>query len=240
MPTVNYPFDTTGIAATNLVTGELDTVTEVNAAPYRILIPSFAPFYLHNLLIEHINELGVAQPLIEGVDFYATLPYMAATRSTGKPVYGGLSILSELPQGTIRLQYQTVGGTWCADRDYVYNQLLTDLYNPRTAWWDQLTNVQDLFPPTVHEQPIGDVMGHEAILAVLGQIREAIITNPNTVPAFFFEHVLNLGNPHQLSKLDIGLEKVANYELATDEEVIGRVVTDKYVTLRQVLMLLNP
>lgn len=239
MNTASYPFDTTGLAPSNLVQNELHTLTEVNSAPYRILIPSFAPFYLHNLRVEYIGTTGEVRVLNEGVDYYCVLPYMTASRSVGKSLYGGLAFNSNLVQGTIRLQYQTLGGSWCADRNYVYEQLLSAHYNRRTTWWDSVTNVQDTFPPTDHNHDVGDVEGHTELLAKLDQIRVAILQSPNLVPAQYLAHILEKGNAHDLNKSDIGLGEVSNLPLATDEEVLSRIPSDKYVTLRQILLLLS-
>lgn len=238
MSEISYPFDTTGTASTNLVTGELHTLTEVNSAPYRILIPTFAPFYLNNLQVEHVSILGQATPLNEGVDFYPSLPYMAAQRSTGRAVYGGLAMISDIPQGTIRLRYQTVGGEWCADRDHVYNMLLTMAYNERLTWWDRITNVQELFPPTEHTNDATDIEGHHALLAKMENIVQAILTRTDNAPASYVAHLLAQGNVHGLTKQDLELEKVSNLPMATDAEVMSREPVDKYITLRQLLMLL--
>ena len=242
MPEVQYPFDPSGTASTNLVTGELRTLTEVNAAPYRIFIPSHAPFYLNNLLLEHINEQGVATTLVEGIDYYPVLPYMAASRSIGQSIYGGLSIISTLAQGVVRLQYQTLGGSWTADPDYVYNQLLTSVYNNRTTWWDRLTNVQQIFPPMDHEHVADDIEGHQALLEKLDTIREAILNQPNTIPellAKFLAHIEEEGNVHNLHKNDIDLGHVENLPFATDQEVLELKEENRYISLRQVVLLLK-
>lgn len=237
MTTPTYPFDTTGTAASNLVSGELHTLTEVNSAPYRILIPTCAPFYVNNQLLEHIGADGTVTPLAEGVDFYNVLPYMAAQRSIGRPIYGGMAMISSLPQGTIRIRYQTLGGTWCADADHVYARLLESVFNQRMTWWDTITNVQDLFPPTEHTNDLGDLTGIPEILAKLEAIRVALLT-PRAPDPSLPAHLLASGNVHHLTLSDLGLDQLANLPLATDEEVLTKTPVDKYLTLRQLLLLL--
>lgn len=239
MTTATYPFDTTGTASTNLVKGELHTLTEVNAAPYRVLIPTAAPFYLPNLKLEYIDQTGVARDLIEGVDYYNTLIYMAASRSTGRPCYGGWEIINSLLNGTIHPQYQTVGGDWVADRDYVYQQLLEKAKNPRIVYWDDITNVQQLFPPTEHSQPADSFEGHQALLASLEGIRQAILEAPTNVPGEFMAHINAKGNVHGLTKTDLGLQDLTVLPLSTDQEVLALADVDKYFTLAQLGKLLK-
>lgn len=238
--TVNYPFDGTGNAESNLVTNELHTLTEVNNTAYRILIPTFAPFYLNNLKVEHIDISGNANPLTEAVDYYPVLPYMAATRSTGQFVYGGIAINNAIVEGTIRLaSYQTLGDKWCADAQYVYARLLESVYNKRTVWWDTLSNVQETFPPVAHTHDAMDFNGLQDVLASLSALRAAILQAPNNIPASYAAHLLNKNNVHEVTKDQVGLGDVQNIPLATDQEVAARLPVDKYVTLRQVLYLLG-
>lgn len=238
MSQVIYPFDPTGQAPSNYVTGEVHTLTEINAAPYRILIPRFAPFYLNNLSVTHINVDGTTNEMIEGVDYYAAIPYMSASRSTGKSVYGGLAIINNIANGGVRVEYQTVGSKWCADTEYVYQQLLEQAYNPRTTWWDHLTNVQEIFPPTDHLQNIEDLCGIDELIQRLTEIRQAILEKPVSAPGEMIAHML-ARNPHNLTLEDMGGKNAAYLDVATDQEVLQRARVDKAITLRQLIMLLS-
>lgn len=236
-----YPFDPTGTSPDSLVENELHTLTEINDITYRILIPTFSPFYLYNLEVVHVDSLGNETPLTEGVDYNPALPYMAASRGVGKFLYGGLAFINTYTNGVIKLKYQTLGGEWCADANYVYEQLVDYVYNPRTVWWDQLTNVQDLFPPIPHDEDAADFYGHEALLTALEGIRLAIL-NQNIAGQLgtVFAHLLNQNNPHQVHKGQIGLADVENLGLATDQECLDRVEANKYITLSQVVRYFSP
>lgn len=238
MSEVTYAFDPTGRDAANLVTDEMHVLTEVNAAPYRILIPTFAPFYSYNLKVEHIDIQGNVRLLSEGVDYYLALPYVDATRSTGKAVYGGIPIINSFADGAIRLQYQTVGGPWCADIDYVYARLIEQVYNPRATWWDGLTNVQDNFPPLPHDHGIDDLYQVEVLFQTLTGIRDAILQAPSNVPGQIIAHMLDR-SIHPSTPEDLGLGPAATLDVATDSEVMSHAPVDKVITLRQVLLLLG-
>lgn len=235
---VTYQFDPTGRSPDNLVQNEMHVVTDVNSAPYRILIPTFAPFYSNNLKVEHIDQLGVVSELHEGVDYYLALPYMDASRSTGKSVYGGIPIINQYADGAIRLTYQTVGGPWCADIAYVYARLLEHIFNPRTTWWDTLTNVQDKFPPLPHDHTVDDLYQVDILFQRLIDIRDAILQAPQNVPGAYIAHMLDDAK-HPTTPEAFGFGPAAKLDLATDQEVLNRSMVDKVITLRQVLLLLN-
>lgn len=238
-PVVSYPFDDTGTAVTNRVTNESHTVTEVNAAPYRILIPVFAPFYLENFSLSYIDSLGVEHSLNETEDYGFTLPFLAASRSTGKFLYGGVEIYNERVNGTIRFNsYQTVGGVWNVDRNAVYNRLLESVYNHRTVYWDQVSGVYEIFPPTIHQQDAESFTGHEEILKALALISKAISEKQIPIPADFYQHITQ-DNAHNVSASTVGLGNVVNLRMATDQEVKDHVPVDAYVTLRQLALFFN-
>lgn len=236
---VSYPEDLNAELESNFIHDELHTITAVNAAPCRILIPKLAPFYVNNFSMKHIDSLGVEHPLTEGVDYYFALPYIAATRSTGKQVYGGIPVITTRTSGVISLDYRIIGGPWCANIDLVYLQLLETVFNPRVTWWDKLTNVQALFPPTDHGQSLDDVQGIETLYSHFLAIRDAILQAPQLAPAQYIAHLISHGNPHGTTLEDLGAKEAAKLELATDEEVMLRRSVEKAVTLRQILQLLG-
>lgn len=233
-----YPLDTTGLEPSNRIQGEVHTLTKVNASPYRILIPDFAPFYLNNLSVIHVALNGDETPLFEGIDYYVGLPYVAATRAIGKPVYGGLPIITELAQGTIKLGYQAVGGEFACDAAFVYERLLSTVYNPRTTWWDTLTNVQELFPAVDHDHTLDDLEQVNVLFQNLENIRQAILQAPTNVPGSYIAHMV-ARNPHGLTKEDLGCTPAASAGMSTDQEVVLGTAGDKLLTYRQTMLLLR-
>lgn len=238
MSDVVYGFDPTGRAAENKVQNELHTLAAVNAAPSRIIIPTFAPFYANGHLVEHIALNGTVTELHEGVDYYLALPYMDATRSTGKSLYGGIPIINSFADGGIRITYQTVGDKWCCDVDYVYARLAETIFNPRMTWWDKLTNVQDLFPPMDHDHSLDDVYQITVLFDRLTEIRDAILQAPTNVPGSYIAHMLDKSK-HPSSLQDLGVPADAIVDPATDYEVVNKLGVDKSITLRQLILFMN-
>lgn len=239
MPNVSYPLDTTGISPDNLVQNELHTVTEVNDVTYNLLVPVFAPFYLDNQELVHIAQDGTERILTPDVDYYASLPYLAASNSIGKMLYGAWSINTKFAEGTIKVQYQTLGDKWCADANYVLEVLTAKAYNPRTVVWDVLTNVQDLFPPINHDQNLQYVYDSGDFVEKLNRIADAILQRGSGGSGLgYVNHFDDKNNPHETTKAQVGLSDVDNYATLTEAEVTGGDTgIDKHVLLSQLFRL---
>lgn len=169
-----YVFDPVGNLPTNLIVDELHTLTEINDLTYRIIIPEFSPFYTNNLMVKY-NDGTNDTILQEGIDYVLCLPYLGASRSIGSMIYGGISFNFAAPNGTIKITYQTLGGDWIADPDYVYEKLVNIVYNPRVTVWDVLTNVQETFPPVNHDHSLDYIYDIGDILLKMQEIADAII-----------------------------------------------------------------
>lgn len=177
--TVTYNLDLTGISPDNLIENEQHTLTEVNNQTYRTIVPEFAPFYLDNFTLRHLDDEGNITNLVEGVDFYLSLPYIGASRSIGKMLYGGITMNTDFVNGLIMANYQTLGGTWNADAGYVLNMLAEHIYNPRIVVWDQVTNIQETFPPTNHDQSLDYIYGYQELINAINAMAASIANGPN-------------------------------------------------------------
>lgn len=174
---VTYPLDTSGVNPNNLVTGELHTVSGSQFRDYFFVVPQFTPFFTDNFSAS-ITSNGVTRPLVEHIDFSFCLSYVTGTRTTGKAMYGGITLHNLEMDGIITLNgYQTIGGDQVADRLYILNYLAEKAYNPRTTIWDIITNVPNAFPPVPHYQDYDEFKGQEAVVEKLEAIRAAIATN---------------------------------------------------------------
>lgn len=186
----SYVLDITGTLLANKIVDEPHTLTEINSTTYDILVPDFAPFYLDNLALKHVADNGTVTPLSQGIHYNVCLPYAAATRSIGKPIYGGLSINDKPLNGHIQVTYQTLGGDWTADKAFVLTRLYESIHNPRTAYWDTITNIQDLFPPINHNQNFDYVFGHQELIDAVNDLIAAVQARPMTAVPLSHTHPL--------------------------------------------------
>lgn len=227
-----YPFDPTGSSASNLVVDEQNIVNANQYLNYYIVIPKFAPFFTNNVIVKYQDQNGIITTLTKGVDYDFVLPYIGATRGLGLPVYGGVVFYNLTLNGLVSLTYQTIGGEWTTDPNFVLGVLAQKAYNPRTIIWDVLTNVPSCFPPSVHYQPYDDIQGQSEVVTAILSIRDAIANKGNPL-GDLAPHIADYNNPHQVTADQVNLGNVSNLALAQDTEVLVAAPVDKYITLRQ-------
>lgn len=241
MPTYAYPEDTTGLAPSNKVVNEPQTLTVENHLTYRTIIPTFAPFYLNNLELRHVVG-NSSVPLVKDVDYTVCLPYLGASDMVGKLIYGGLNILNNNLQGTILVTYQTLGGKWVADPAWIAERLADIIHNVRVVAWDQITNVQEIFPPLDHTQPYTDLTGHKELIDKVDEVRQAIVDVGQNGNPSLAAHILDQ-NAHNPTKAIVGLGLVSNIATASDQEMLdtyaGTLTDPRHLTARQIIDLIR-
>lgn len=107
--TVTYPFDPTGHAASNKITGERQILTPPDWSDFYFILPTASPYYADSLTMKLIPSGKV---LVEGVDYNPSHRFYDASIQTAKPVYGSISFLDKTLSGVIEYGYQTLGGDW--------------------------------------------------------------------------------------------------------------------------------
>lgn len=233
-----YPYDDTAQAPSNLVVAERHVVTEVNAQAYRLIIPAYAPFYLQNFKLVHVNGVGDRATLIEDVDYFPVMMYLGAMYGTGKAVYGGIVLVNEYASGRIEVDYQCVGGLWACDPNMVRQALIEGNYNPRVVGWDQVTNVQTTFPPLDHGHLLDDMTRITDVMEGLAALTEAIASGASVseLNARFLAWT-SLRNPSGLTLADLGVDAADFKEAASDQEVVSMNPVDKFISLKQMIQL---
>ncbi len=177
-PSVSYPFDATGLLASNLITNEQHVVNSFSYLGGYLIVPNFAPFFTNNFVLEYTDSSTPLKTLVLGQDYQFVLPYWAATRSIGEPVYGGILITGTALTGTCQMQYQTLGGMWTANVEYVLTQVMQEMGDPRSVIWDVLTNVQEIFPSVNFSNTIDTSSGVDNLVDQFFSLAAAIANKP--------------------------------------------------------------
>lgn len=220
MSDVMYPYDDTGRNPANLVTGELQVLTSVNNDPYRYLIPTFAPFYETNFKMFGKTPLGVEYELRRYVDFNFNMPFLGASRGNGAAVWAAISIIRADIQGPLRLEYQCLGGKYSADRNKVVVTIAENNYNPRRIAWDQVTSIQEFFPPSNHPMDLDYFTSYRDMIDAIDRLNTA--PGPDDVLRdLIWKHILDHNDPHKTLAL------LGDYAKKTDVAASVKVVSDR-------------
>lgn len=237
MPNVTYQFDSTGLNPDNLIKDEIHTLNSSNSNN-RIIIPKLAPFYLDNFKLYYLDVSSALIPLIENVDYQLVLPYVAASRSTGKMVYGGIVINNNSINGTVVLSYQIVGGNFIANSNLVMQQIMELNHNPKVTYWDAITNIQTQFPSIKHSLDANAIGNYKDLIDTINSLADSLVNrNPDNLPVI--KHLIDTDNPHHTTKEQIGLGNVPNLPIADQYDLDNLIEANKFITVGQALFLIN-
>jgi hypothetical protein len=208
---VSYPFDTTGLASSNLISNEQHVVTSYNYRNQYFVVPKSGPFFVDSLIVT-ANSNGVVRTLIEGVDYFGALPYLSAAKSIGKALYGAISLADLSITGLVSLRYQTLGGPWSFSDSFVLEKVANHFYNPTITSWEQVTALPEQFPVINHEWKVTDMVGETELVAAISGISDALAIQMANQGKM---HLEDFSNPHRVTKDQVGLNLVENFPPAT-------------------------
>lgn len=222
--TYAYPFDPSGLLASNLIDGERQVITPPNWSDFYIVIPEAAPFFREGLRLIHHPSGNI---LTEGVDYYCTHRFHDASLAIAKPVFGSITILNRSLEGVLELKYQTLGGEWTLSEQQISDILAEELANPRTTTWEQVVDLPREFPVIDHPWDLVDMVGASSVVEKLDEIAQAIRDNAEGATQ---SHINDTDNPHQVTKTQVGLGSVANYPPASEAEALDGTLANRYMT----------
>lgn len=233
-PPTAYPFDPTGQATTNLITGERQILTPPNWGQFYFILPLATPFFANNKFQAVLQPSG--KVLQEGVDFVYCYRFYDATYQSAAPVYGGLYFMDMTLSGVIELQYQTLGGDWTLNSAQIATVLANQLSNPIVTTWEEVVNVPYQFPPVAHQWDIIDMVGASDIVNVLNQMVTALQSTNNSALA---AHLADFNNPHRVTAAQVGLGNVVNYGVALASDAQSGSSATLYMTPATTLVEIN-
>ena len=234
MATVKYPYDPSGVLATNLIENEMRSVQPpANISQASLIIPVAAPFFVEGFEIYTAANKG-GKKLVEGKDYFITHQFVAGTMVTGKPIAGGICFTNSLYTGNVYLHYQTLGGEFVINDSALLESISKSLYaDVRFVRWDQLTGVPSSYPPNAHHQSVTRIVTFEDIQGELEKIAIALISagastgGTGNSDTLIRAHMAATTGAHTPGA--VGLANVANYPLATPEEALN-LGSDRYMS----------
>lgn len=170
MPNPNgYPLDLTAVASSNLIVDEVHTLTN---GPSRTFVPEAGPFYTDGLQLRHGVTNVLLQPM---VDYVVLHLHRAATRQAFKEVCAVVLIKNaNIP--SVKMRYQCIGGPYSETADVIRTLLAQyPINDPTMVGWGDIIGIPNQFTPSEHLHHFDELYGANAIVAVLEQIRIAIL-----------------------------------------------------------------
>lgn len=219
-----YPFDPYGNAPSNKITYERQTLQTPARDDYFFIIPQAAPFFVNSLVVRN-NATG--EEFIEGRDYVVGHYFVEAMHKTGKAIAGSIRFFNRNLTGVVSLDYQTIGGQWGFDDQAILEELSNKSLNPLTRAWAQIDTMPALFPPVPHDQSVDDLIGFEDVVESVGRVADAVQAADQGASE---NHLLDYDNPHQTTKVQVGLGLVANYAVASTLEAQEGTRSDRYMT----------
>lgn len=225
--TYAYPFDPTGTKATNKVSNEKQVITAPPWKDYNFIIPKFAPFFKDSMVIV---DQASGDTLVEGQDYLLGNRFLGASRSCAKMIFGSIYFLDKTRSGVVDMTYQTIGGEWTLDEAKIMEILDNRDRNPLIITWEQIANTPNLFPPIDHQWHLKDMVGMSKVVDALKNISQTILNTRQNLEQLFQDHLSNKNNPHETTKIHVGLGDVENFGIATMADAQDGTSNEVYMT----------
>jgi hypothetical protein len=261
LPIIRYTLDPTGLNPDNRVVGEIHNLT---SRDIRAVAPIYGAYYADSL---RVYDNSTDRLLARGTDYQCVELLQDASLKYGKEICLVLLILNKQTSNQVRINYQVLGGGFQNQADAlitIYENVIKD--NRPVEWINVLSKPAE-YPPSLHQHLINDVVGFQSLIHSIERVRNAIILSD--VPAFEAliqhvdeqveeikqilrehiynleidengeEHLVNIENPHNVTKAQIGLSEVENLGVVTIEEINEGIPIRKYVTYDMLLHILQ-
>lgn len=175
-PIIRYPLDSTGLSSTNLIQGEIHTLS---AYPIRVVAPTYGAYFTESLVITDVVN---ATTLIRGTHYSCVELLTNASADYGKEICYLILITDPSVSSTVSIRYQVLGGLYGNTTTAIanlYNLIQTD---SRPINWVSILNQPYAFTPTNHLHDLKDVYGFQYLVDSIERLRSAILVG--STPAF--------------------------------------------------------
>lgn len=169
MVTLPLPFDETGQLASNLV-HETQTLQSVNGVQHQFIVPDFAPFFKTGFSIYHVEGTRF---LTEGTDFFFSHWFEDADSNLADKVYSSVTLMDTTFTGTLKLQFQSLGGDFVTALTAAIENGFDTLLNLQSVRWEDIVT-PPTFPPTSHTHVVTDIEGVNRVIEEMTKIRQSI------------------------------------------------------------------
>lgn len=227
-----YPFDPSGLALSNKIPTESHTITPANGSDFRFIVPKASPYFVRSMVVKHP---GTGKTLQKGIDWVPGHRFVAASNTSPYPeVYGSILILDNTLSGTFKLEpYQTLGGEYTIDETTALELLANKLLDPRLTTWDKVVDAPLVYDVLTHLHHVSGSVGYDAMVTALQNLVTAFTLESSKLNDRISAHANNNLNPHNLSLVQLGIDRFANVYRESLENVLVGQGNINYVTAYQ-------
>lgn len=240
-----YPLDGTGLSPDNLVVGEEH---QLSNRAFRCVAPTYGGFFAESVVVV---DSATSMPLVHGLDYIFGELFEFPTGRYGKEIFG-LIVVTKPNVSKIAINYQCLGGDYSYSMDAIIAMIDNLNLGERPVEWGSIINRPALFDPATHFHDLGDVYGFEYVVHSLERLRQAILIGDvashdeiyryvdrvnaeqtaalNLVRQALVAHIADKGNPHQVTKAQVGLGNVNDYPMASIAEMDAGLSSQLYVS----------
>ena len=221
------------------MTSEVRTLTPNIGNKQNYLIFNTAPFLLDSLTITGTISsktfsglpIGSSTPLVLGVDYFPALQFNQATFELGQPVYGAISFVDPLLEGSVTLNYSALGNGYTLTGPQLTAVNDLDIPSPQTTLWEDVI-------PSIVPFPIQNIAFNASVPKGISDLSAAVSALTTAITAVvakpsifnFNNHIADTNNPHFETALELGVGNVPNWRVGIAADVIAGNVIDVFVT----------
>lgn len=172
--TYRYPLDTTGVHPDNLVRDEEHTLSGINGDNYYVIFPRVGPFFQTGVVIRHpITD----EPLEVGKDYIFTHTLEQLSIELNRNVSVSITLLDRTLNGTLVIEYQTLGGEYQIDQNLLLKELSEMVLFIDTRTFDEIYNTPEAYPSIDHTVDAEDLTGMSEVVEAVDRLTDAISGN---------------------------------------------------------------
>lgn len=242
-----YPLDLTGQHPDNFISGDLYTLQPgVN----RVIVPRDGAFYTNGLVV---RDASTGEVLTPNDQYVAVMYYREPSERSGLEVMTAIVITDGNVSSEVSVDLHLVGGIY-SNIGPTISLLIAEMnLDNREVRWGDILGKPHAFNPAHHLHDIGDVYGFEYIVEALDRIANAILygnqaafdelrqyvdvrddyvlSQIGAAESGLADHLADHNNPHNTTKVHVGLGSVQNYAMATVADMTAAVLqANKYVS----------
>lgn len=242
------PLDTTGVAPDNFIEGEVHTLVTVTNRDARVTVLHHGRFFTNGLVVRDNN--GVK--LTPHIDYQATYLYRKLSMAYAQEICGVIVVTNPNVTARIHVDYHALGGQYEFVTPALRDTLDALTYTEQSLSWGSVIGKPKEYPVAEHTHKFWQLYGLESTNHAIDDLADARLVgrvpvnnelqryidylldltkqeldaNRNALTA----HIEDLTDPHLITKTQVGLPRVANYPVATQQQANDRVADDVYLT----------